>query len=71
MTMPMVVRIVAIPLPASTRVPTTSLSPLTYLTTLKILMKPKGLETEALLLPDAGKTVAMDPMANTASKRFQ
>lgn len=71
MTIPMVVRIVAMAVPASMRVPTTSLRPLMYLMTLRMRTNPKGRDTDALVLPGAGKIVAIDPMAKTASAIFQ
>ena len=71
MTIPMVERMVIIAVPAKRRVETTILSPLEYRTTLRILTKPKGRETEARVVPAAGKMVAMEPTARTASKTFQ
>lgn len=71
MTMPMVVRMVTMAVPARPRVDTTVLRPLTYRTTLRILTKPKGRETEALVEPAGGKIVAIEPTARMASKTFQ
>lgn len=69
--MPMVVRMVIMAEPARRSVPPTNLRPWTYLMTLRIRMKPKGRETEARVLPGAGNTVAIDPIARIASPTFQ
>ena len=67
----MVVRMVAMALPASLSVPNTNFKPLLYLITLKMRTKPMGLEAEALLVPSAGNKVAAEATARTASATFQ
>ena len=69
--MPMVQRMVAIALPARKRVLTTACRPGEYLISLRILQKPNGRANASLLLPDAGKQLAIAPMARNASKQFQ